>query len=451
MSRKKKDKYGIRRSLKNLRRRQKKQKTAAITRAGVNREQLKDELSDPKRMEKHLKRLNVLFKTNQSLQILRLPREPLLKIFDEVAEEQELGLTVEEENSTPRELVMSRALSKLLSRRLIKDTESALMAILNESSASPAELKAIAAGLFCIEFHRKSPETLSTNPIWDIIFELSSDEALATAGDSLQLPENAEDGETKTPLPDSTRRWDIDIDESLQERMALAISHLESGKVELGFSLETILVGLRKYRKSADKLSPEELISELETSYFDEIGFRERDDLLWGLSYAVDRSSGKRKEAFKTVQESIAMLPVNENPVMFALYYKCVVEFYRFLKSGEVDLAKAILDEPDSIIPILEYARYLLNNEAPRRSLKAFEVVLRMDPESAIAEWGAGIALWVTESHREARMHWHRAERHWQNDAEKLKLCSELVALEDYDPLPDSVKKMFSEPFVLGS
>ena len=105
-----------------------------------------------------------------------------------------------------------------------------------------------------------------------------------------------------------------------------------------------------------------------------------------------------------------------------------------------MELARAILEDIDSVDPVLRYGNYLLKLEANKRALKAFEAVLRIDTTNESARLGAGLALWRTESYREARLLWNRAARHWSGylpeDFTGIVLCKGLENLQDHDTLP---------------
>jgi tetratricopeptide (TPR) repeat protein len=404
---------------------------------------LREELSDPRKLQKQMNRLQTLLRTKPFFASLRLPPEPLAACLDDVSVIHADELSRMDGDRDQREFILSKVFGRFLTADYIRSVESTLMKYLGTPEAKPSNLKAVAAGLFFLEFHRKNPQDAARNPLWDILFTLSYEKMESSAGDTVREAAPPETS-NQLKLPVVTYFGASDLTESEISLLSEAISLLESGQVELGFSLETILRGLRVHRESLKHLESKQKMQFLEVTYREEIGEREKADLLWGLSYAIDQTEGEKKSGFETVSEAIGCLPIRTNPVLFAMYCKCVMEFYRFLKADEIDAAHAILKSPDDTRPILAYARFLFNKEAPRRSLKAYEAALKQDPDCAIAALGAGIALWTTESYREARMFFDKSARFWRDNPEMVKISRSLQELNDHDELPAHVLTLLS-------
>jgi len=124
------------------------------------------------------------------------------------------------------------------------------------------------------------------------------------------------------------------------------------------------------------------------------------------------------------------------------VYFKSVTEFYKYLKPGEVEYAEAIASSRGDADTVVAFARYLLDRDVPRRALNAFIAASQIDPSHEIARLGAGIACWLTESFREARLHWDRAARLWSGylpeDHRDIRLVRSLAELDNFAELPQN-------------
>lgn len=411
---------------------------------GFDRRKLKDELSDPRKFQKQIHRLHTLLKNEPVFRSLYFPPELFAECLDAFDNDEDFG-TSESAYPEERDRILSHIYRRFLTPSRLVQVESTLLEYLRETKSKPSDLKAVAAGLFMLEYHRKNPADVLQNPLWELIFSVSYEQFSSGAGGAVR--EASGTATAKIPLPGPETMPDLDLTEGEVNLVREAIGHLESGTVELGFSLDSILLGLPVHGEPLRSEPPGAKIRYLLGTFAEEIGQREKDDLVWGLNFAISRSKGDRKRSFQSVLKGISRLPVHRNPVLFALYVKCVLEFYRFLKSDEIDAAHAILKALDDPDPILEYARFLFNREAPRRSLKAFEAAARLDPGNAAAAFGSGAALWMTGSFREARLQFHNAARRRESDSRIARLCRDMVDLEDDEPLPDDVLELFSRPF----
>ncbi len=433
-----KDRSQSRNKKKDKRKKRLAEKTRESRKTVLDPDALRRELSNPARLQKHIDRLESLLKSTPEFTPLRFSPEPLLAALDTIADDFGEMLESLDDPEAQRESILEKLLPGVLNRSFIKRIETVFTKYLKKQAA-PSAVMAVGAGLFLIEIHRRQPETAHQNPLWHVIFDVSYREAQATSEG--RVHDSSSDKERSgTVLPVDGMAGELDLSEESEAIVRDAVSLLESDTVSLGFSFDTILQGLRAIRSLPEGSGDDEIIAALRKTYLREIGDQERDDLIWGLDYAVDQVPRKKRTAFKTVLDAVELLTARDNPVMFALYYKCIIEFYRFLKKDEMEWAQAILEDIDSIDPILRYGNFLLKQEANKRSVKAFEAALRIETTSEAARLGAGLALWRTESFREARLLWNRAARHWSGylpeDFMGITLCRRLENLQDHDTLP---------------
>ena len=417
----------------------KKKKRVGKVKEGWNKENLRAELSDPAAFQKHFMRLESLLETDDHLRTIRFPGEKLLGILNETIELYQEELDEISDPEKQRSFILTHVLPEFLSGRFMKKMERDLTDYLKKNIGDRSNLAAISAALFFLEYHRRHPDACASNPLWELIFSLSYEEALPSG------VRGTEDAPEAIEVPVLKDMLSIDISNESFEKVRLAIEYLESGVVDLGFSFETILQGLRIYKKKLHKAGPEKIIAALRDCYFKEIGWRERDDLIWGLEYAVDQYEGEQKKAYEVMLDACSLIPVGENPVIFATYYKCIVAFYRYLKPEELEYAKEILDFPDEVLRVLRYAWFLFNQEAPKRSLKAFEAACALDPENPLGYLGVGIALWEIEAFREAQLSFARALKFSGEFPQLMAICENLSHLDTGMDLPNEIYRFLSE------
>ncbi len=402
--------------------------------AGINRDTLKKELSNPRKLMKHMERLEKILETREEFSAFLFPSEQLLEELDRIADSHQRELNAESDATLQREKILDYLLSQIINDEYVRNFERALMDFLKVSRGKKSVLKAVGSGLFFIEIHRRHPGILARNPLWDIVFDLSYQQAMRSSGGSLRESREKDEGELKLPAPKDFGLHDME--EFHAKILSDAISEIESGHVELGFSLDTILQGLRSYRKVSRRVAPEDIVEVLRDCYRREIGERERDDLIWGLEYAIDHGKVKNRESFQKVYDGVSLLPASENPVMFALYYKCVLKFYRFLNPDELDAVKKILDNPDEVAPVISYGCMLYDSEAPRRALKTFEAALQMDPASGIAAFCKAFILWQTGSFNEARLFFEKSLKYQPANPDIPHVIDLIDGLNNGDDLP---------------
>ncbi|MBN1551026.1 hypothetical protein JW979_06140, partial [bacterium] len=346
-----------------------------------------------------------------------------------------------------RSKILELILPKILTRRTLKDFEKKLLKTLKHSQDVSDTVTAVATALFFLEMHKKHPERAFRNPLWDLVFYLSFSELDQKNPSSSSPVSSGGQDKRKENWSNIIKFWNVDLSDASMQILHEALEKLESGNIEIGFSFDTVLQGLRVYLNKSRLLSPEQLVAEFRITFEREIGEHEREDLLWGLEYAIDTSKSDRKKAFEILRNGIELLPARENIVVFAVYYKCIMEFYRYLKPEELDLAKAIIQAPNETGPLLEYARYLYNIESPHRAIKVFEAVLNVDSGNNFARLGLGIVLWFEDSQKEAKMHWKKVISADADDSIK-QMCEQLVLLNESDHIPESAHNIFQEPFL---
>ncbi|GEM_PF-6797018 len=374
----------------------------------IDRDHLLAELANPRKLAVIMHRFEDLIRGSHHFDSIRFDPEVLLERLDEITMEHADTLNAIADPGDQRREILKHLLPGFLSRGYLDQLDSALLRFVSKNLDSN-DLKAISAASLFLELHRRNPASIPENPLWDVLFAVSYDAAVArqehvvgpatTRGERIGIPASL-DSETDRELSDDTR-----------ELMASAVGFIDDGSVDLGFSLETVLQGLRLYQKLAGSESPDRIVRMLREVFPKEIKIRELDDLEWGLDVLAQNPAVADRAVFETVRRAISIPPIEHNPAVFGIYYRSIAQFFRFIKADEREWATRILTRPDDPIPVLEYGRWLLNQESPRRALKAFEAALLIDPESAWGEFGAGIALWRDESFNEARWRFGRAAR----------------------------------------
>jgi len=434
----------------------------------LNPEALRRDFTDPDRLQALMDHLGVLLREEPGLQEIRLPPRTLLDALDDLAESSGDELRAMDDPFRQRIAILNHTLSPMLSRRFVDRFEKALLAVMENVKRVPRHFRAVAAGLYFLEIHNRQGGEPGANPLWNLLFDISYEEAMATAGGTLAgatgSGKQSRGGKVSGPaipgkrsemsVDDVTRSAGKDLADGAlagddmtgsdlsDEDAALirdAVGLIESGRVALGFSLDTILLGLREVTAFPER-SPDALAAALQAAFRKEIGMQATSDLIWGLEYAIEQLDGEKKADFTTMLRAIRVLPARENPVIFAVYFKSVTEFYKYLKPGEVEYAEAIASSRGDADTVVAFARYLLDRDVPRRALNAFIAASQIDPSHEIARLGAGIACWLTESFREARLHWDRAARLWSGylpeDHRDIRLVRSLAELDNFAELP---------------
>lgn len=414
---------------------------SAGSRKPLSADALRQDLSDPERAQIFMDQLADFMTSEPALQSLRFPAGPLLDALDELAESSADDLAALEDPLQQRMTILNHVLPRFLTRKFAKTVERTLLNLLENNKKSLRHFRALGAGLFFLEFHMQENANPGANPLWNLIFDISYDDALATAGGGVTPAEplDPERSATASPIPDTLDEHELS--ESNTELARKALQLIDTGKVELGFALDTVLLGLREITGTSQRTA-EDQARALKATFEQEIGVNQWNDLIWGLEYAVDELEGDRKQNFETVLKAAQMLAPRDNPIVFAIYYKSVTEFYRFLKPGEKPYAEAIVQDPSSVNPMIQLGAFLMRNNVPNRALNAFTAAIRLDPSHELARMGAGVACWDTESFREARMHFGRAARLWSgylaDDHPHRQMADALAELDNFEELPQN-------------
>jgi len=448
------------RSGKKLKKRRSKVK--ASLRKGANTispDTLRRDLTDPERLQVMMGHLGELLQEEPALQSLRLPAQPLLDALDDLAETSHAHLKALDDPLYQRITILNRTLPGLLNRKFVDRFEKTLVPYLATVKTIPRHFRAVSAGLYFLEIHNRQGGEPGVNPLWNLVFDLSWEAAMASSGDTLSQATGRSGTSREAANGAAPPRSGIDPVSDLaaadpelsDDTIALlqsGVDLIESGRVSLGFALDTVLLGLRAVTAAPDD-SDEARVNALRKAFEKEIGIVAFNDLVWGLEYAVEQLDGDQKGDFQTMLRTVQAMPPHENPVVFALYYKSVTEFYKYLKPGESAYAEAIARGRDDVEPMINFGRYLLENHVPKRALNAFIAASEIDPSHEIARLGAGIACWLTESFREARMHWDRAARLWSGylpeSHRDIQLARSLAELDNFAELPRKAYDRFFE------
>jgi len=414
----------------------------------ITEKTLRQELSDPERLQALMDHLGELLISVSDLKKYLFPSENLLEALDEVAESSSEKLHAMTDPLDQRMEILTRVLPNFITKKFVKKFEKALVNYLKNTRKTPLQFKAASVGLYFLEIHNRTKSDASTNPLWNLLFDVSYHEAMASAGGTISsaaktsVKQNVTSNQENTISDKLFAFQDQDLSEENIELSRQALELIDSGKVELGFALDSVLLGLRK-ATTGIKRPPEEIVLELHQTFEQEIGINQKNNLVWGLEYAVEHlKEEEQREQFEIVLKAVQMLPPKENPVIFALYYKSVTEFYRYLKPGEQEYAEAIVKNTDSITPVLAFAQFLLRSNISNRALNAYIAASLLDPSSEMARFGAGVVCWQTESYREARLHFYRAGKLWNGylpeNHPSIQLTNELAELENFDELPQT-------------
>lgn len=406
-------------------------------------DELRHDLSDPTRLQHAMDHLTEMLRTEPGLQALRFPSEKLMAALDDMAETSTEELQAMPDPLAQRIAIVTRAAGPLITRKFAGQVETALTALLERSKKKPRDFRAAGAGLYFLEIHNRQGGEPGANPLWNIIFDLTYEEAMASAGDAVSAAHRPADSNAMTgtgsTFGDFFPMEDQDLTEDDETTLSDALELIESGAVELGFSLDTIILGLKTFCRP-DMTEIHRIVPALVDTFRREIGMHAWHDMIWGLEYAAGKLDGDRKKHYETVLEAVRRFPARDNPAVFALYFRSVTDFNRFIKSDEAACAEAITGHPDALEPVLDYGRFLLTGEAPKRALNVFMAAAAIDPSDETARFGAGVACWLTGSCREARLHWDRAARLWRGYLPEthanVRLAQELAELDDVAELP---------------
>lgn len=422
----------------------------------LNPETLRRDFTDPARLQRAMDCLGEAIRHDPDLATLRFPPEKLMDALDDLAETSSGELESIPDLLSRRITILNRTIHPFLTTAFERHVEDILMKRLDKFRTSPREFRATGAGLYFLEIHKRQRDNPGGNPLWNVIFDISYDEAIATAGGAVKQAVTQEPGtgDHDVTVPggyDFTGFIPDDLSRDSFETQTEALALIESASVDIAFSLDTILLGLRELALNRHA-SPEQCMSALRTSYRKEIGVRQWHDMAWGLEQAVDSSTGAREKNYRTVHKALLLLPPEDNPVVFALYCTSVTRYRRFLDPAETDFAENILANPEAVEPLLAVGRYLLTRDAPGRALNAFIAASISHPADEMARFGAGVACRLSGSLREARLHWDRADRLWSGylpDHHPTRvMLRELADLDDDTSLPQkALKFLFFEPF----
>ncbi|MBN1296394.1 hypothetical protein JXA80_06410 [bacterium] len=396
-----------------------------------------------------------LFREETALHLLRFPPRELIESLDDLAETDAAEIAAMPDPFDQRIAILNRILGRFLTRRFVNRVQTTLETYLQSVRRIPRHFRAVSAGLYFLEIHNRQGGEPGVNPLWNMMFDLSHAEALTTAGGTLTTAARS-GGQTR---PMDTVMNDLDLDSPEQGGMAMdnqsglseetmdvlrrAVQLINGGRIELGFALDTILLGLRALTCSTgtDAGDPAARARGFQDAFRKEIGMLARNDLICGLEYAIEESEGERRSHFETLLQAVHALPVKENPFVFTLYYHSVKEMHRYVKPGEDRHAEAIAAAGGAPETMMEYGRYLVRQSLPHRALNVFMAVITVDPSNELARLGAGIACWLTESFREARMHWDRSARLWSGylpfDHPDIVLVRYLSELDNFAELPE--------------
>jgi tetratricopeptide (TPR) repeat protein len=422
----------------------KKRTSGKVQSPKLSLESLRRDFSDPKKLERATDLLAESMRHEPELAKLRFPAEKLLDALDDVAEHYSDQLEAMPDILDRRVFILNNAIKPFLNRKFVNKIETALMKHLENVKTSPKDFRAVGAGLFFLEIHKRQSDSPGNNPLWNIIFDISYDEAMATSGGTIKT---ADDKHTKTGPPEFSRDTARNIssipegelsDDSIAT-LKEALHLIDSNTVDFGLSIDMVVLGLRKLALHVAD-TPEKRAQEIQNAFAVEFGARQLNILASHLEHAIDTFTGAKKQNFQTVSKALKLLAPQDNPVVFAIYYKSVTECIRFIDKDEGVLLDGIISDPYSVHPILALGRYLLTQDAPNRALNAFTAAIEAEPSEELTRLGAGIACKMGGSTREARLHWDRAARLYGGYLPPhhpvIKMVMELVELDDDAELP---------------
>ncbi len=433
----------------NRKKNKKKQKNSSqnsstrVRQTPLTPETLRRDLSDPARLQHAMDHLTELIRREPGLQPLRFPAEKLMTALDELAETSAEELQAMSDPLAQRIAIITHAVEPLITRKFSDLVEKTLMSFLERTKNVPRDFRAASAGLYFLEIHNRQGSEPGANPLWNILFDISYEEAMESSGNAVataRTPAGASPASgAAATFGDFFDLDEQDLTEDDQNTLGDALELIESGKVELGFSLDTILLGLRAFADTT-MTDPDIIIRALLDTFRREVGMQEWNDMIWGLEYATEKLDGESRRQFETVLEAVRRFPARDNPALFALYFRSVTDSHRFIKPDEVTFAEAIVAQPGAVEPVMDYGRFLLTGEAPRRALNVFMAATIIDPSDEMARFAAGVACRLSGSCREARLHWDRAARLWRGYLPEhhpnIQLVRELLELDDIADLP---------------
>ena len=132
-------------------------------------EQLKRELSDPDKMQKYFNRLRKILETSEAFKSLLFPAEKLMQSLDKIAVDLEKKLAILETDDKRLE-IFRLILPQFVTPQYANSIEKNLTSYLTEKKVNKKTFAAISTGLFFVEWHRKNPQKMHLNPLWDLVF-----------------------------------------------------------------------------------------------------------------------------------------------------------------------------------------------------------------------------------------------------------------------------------------
>ncbi len=422
----------------------KKRTSGKVQSPKLSLESLRRDFSDPKKLERATDLLAESMRHEPELARLQFPAEKLLDALDDVAEQYSDQLEAMPDILDRRIFILNNAIKPFLTRKYLNRIESAFMKHLENVKTSPKDFRAVGAGLFFLEIHKHQSDSPGDNPLWNIIFDISYDVAMGTAGGTIKpgADKHAQTGQLETARDKALNISSIPEGELSDDSIATlkeALHLIDSNTVDFGLSIDLIVLGLRKMVSQVGE-TPEKRAREIQKAFAVEFGARQLNILASHLEYAIDTFTGAKKRNFQMVYKALKLLAPQDNPVVFAIYYKSVTECIRFIDKDEGPLLDGIISEPFSVQPILALGRYLLTQDASNRALNAFMAAIKADPSEELARLGAGIACKLDGSVREARLHWDRAARLYGGYLPPhhpvVKMMTDLIELDDDSELP---------------
>ncbi|MGB3975908.1 MAG: hypothetical protein WBM02_02920 [bacterium] len=406
----------------------------------ISLDTLRKDFTNPEKLQRAMEHLGESIRYEPELASLRFPHAKLMEALDQLAETSSDELESIPDLLNRRMTILNRTLPPFLTPAFEQFIEDKLMERLSLVKKSPEKFRAACAGLYFLEIHRRQRDNPGGNPLWNFMFEISYDEAMAAAHKAdKDTPSSSDSSGPTIAGSDFSTLIPDDLSQDSTETQKDALKLIESGAVELLFSLDSILLGLHELALNKDT-AIEQIVQKLRESFKKEIGFRQGNDLAESLEQALESLSGKDKDNHEIVLKAIKLLPPRENPVVFAAYVNNVKHYQRHLDPKTTELVKIIMQKPDEAEAILDLGRYYLTCDEITRALNVFIAASTLFPAEEMARFGAGIACRLDGSFREARLHWNRAARLWSGylpDHHPIfAIINELVELDDDADLP---------------
>lgn len=415
----------------------KKQRQSPLSNSPViSLDTLRKDFTNPEKLQRAMEHLGESIRYEPELASLRFPLVKLMEALDQLAE-----TASEELESIPdlldrRMTILNRTLPPFLTPAFEQYIEDVLMKRLGQVKKSPEKFRAACAGLYFLEIHKRQRDNPGGNPLWNFMFEISYDEAIAAAQQSV-TPSTSDDSMVKDS--DFSTLIPNDLSEDSIKTLKDALKLIESGAVELLFSIDSILLGLHELALDQD-VSIERIVQKLRGSFEKEIGIRQGNDLVTSLEQTVESLSGSDQYNHEIMLKAVRLLPPKENPVIFSAYFNNVIHYRRYLDSETAELVKKIMENPNEAEPLLDLGRFYLKDDRIISALNVFIATSILFPADEMARFGAGIACHLEGSFREARLHWNRAARLWSgylpDHHPTLTMISELTDLDDDADLP---------------